>query len=58
MKRGEVKEFTELNPEDESKFLPLNQIYLGSEMYTLLQKTKYVNNPDKQMVFYCIAEII
>ena len=47
MKRGEVKEFTELNPENESKFIPLNQIYLGSELYTLLQKNEYINNPEK-----------
>lgn len=49
MKREEldrVNDITSIDPEDTSKFLPSNQIYLGADIHVLLQSEDYRSRTD------------
>lgn len=49
MKREElnrVTDITSIDPEDSSKFLPTNQIYLGADIHTVLQTQEYRDKAD------------
>lgn len=45
-KLDRVTDITSIDPEDNSKFLPLNQIYLGADIHILLQSERYRNSTD------------
>ena len=43
---NKVKDITMIDPEDDTKYLPVENIYLGSDIHSLLQSDEYINREE------------